>query len=160
MSKTIFEVIPTRSLGPVLLGVHQSEVKKVLGTASDTQEPYSMEIPLSNDAINFPRKDYYFKNALQISYDEKDNVEYIEVTQTKSFTILFQEVKLLEISSKDAIKHMSTIAKVNTDLDEYPETCVYFDISLSLWKPSNTNKKFKTLGIGIKKYYQDILDLD
>lgn len=154
------DIKPHEGINDIVFGLDSKAVSLKLGAPESTKEKSTFQF---NDiSIPEPKTDYYFNNSLQISYDENDNVEFIEIASKESnLEISIYGFRLNEVSAEEIISFLAKEKKLKYDEngEEFPYTYNFVDIDLTFWRqvlPENEKdedgKYFDTVGIGKTGY--------
>jgi len=137
---------PHVGVGKIRLGMNKIEVNQLLG------EPLSYEEDI----------EYYFNNFLQISYDEKNEVEFIEIFSSINFDVEYNGIQIFNSTAKEVIEKICEFQKYDENDPELGYSYIFKNIDLSLYRsvvPENDEDKegkyFSTIGIGIKGYWEE-----
>lgn len=164
-----FDLEPHIGAGEVKLGMTREETRRILGTPEYSEEKSIMDN--GDFSMPIPAKDGYFKNELQITFDDNDKVCFIEFSGKDSETIdvQFKGIKVFRTPAQQLIKGISelTNSEFDKEEDEIPYSYVHPSIDLAVWRQvipeqdeqmeeiseSDEGKYFWTIGIGVKGYY-------
>jgi hypothetical protein len=145
-----FEVEPHVGAGPIKLGQSRDEVREVMGAPFRTYSRVPGE----------PLTDTYFGTDLQVSYDARDRVEYIELNGPGSINPTLRGRTLLFAPADEVIEWMRGISDFDADDPELGYSYVYPAIDLSLWRPvvpegpaDVEGSTFRSVGVGRVGYY-------
>ncbi|SMF22961.1 hypothetical protein SAMN06296036_107255 [Pseudobacteriovorax antillogorgiicola] len=137
-------MIPLGSIGPVKIGMKESEVQQVIGRPT---------------FVDGSRKEYL--SGYFVNYDSDNRVEYIEVWDSDGFGIDFNGINPLKVDPRDAVKHIESFDKYDEDDPELGDSYIFKSIQVSLWRGSTfkdsdekIEKEFESLGIGKQGYYR------
>ena len=165
-----FDIIPHIGAGKIKFGMTRDEIQAVLGKPEFTSQKSIMEY--GDLSMSLPTKDGYFKNELQITFDDNDKADFIEFSGKDSeFTKVFiNEIEIFNTPAKQLIKEIlnSTNSNFDTTNNEIPYSYIFSSIDLAVWRQvipalneeieeipdSDEGKYFWTIGIGIKGYYK------
>lgn len=166
-----FELKPHIGAGEIKLGMTRDEIRKILGKPEYSSEKSVMDY--GDFSMPIPAKDGYFKNELQITFDDNNNADFIEFSGKDSeFTEVFlKEIEIFKTPALQLIEEISVLT--NSDFDkeeeEIPYSYIFPSIDLAVWRQvipemdeqteeipeSDEGKYFWTIGIGIKGYYEN-----
>ncbi|BAX79342.1 hypothetical protein [Labilibaculum antarcticum] len=166
-----FELEPHIGAGKIKLGMTRDETRKILGKPEYSSEKSVMNY--GDFSMPVPTKDGYFKNELQITFDDNNKADFIEFSGKDSeFTeVYLSEIEIFKTPAPQLIKEISV--STNSDFDneeeEIPYSYVFPSIDLAVWRQvipemdeqteeipeSDEGKYFWTIGIGIKGYYEN-----
>ncbi len=136
-----FPVVPHDSIGPARLGSTRGEIRRVLGPTSATQEPHERW------GIKFPAKDYFFDNAFQVSYDERETAEFIEVSSHESFVATFDGIPVHSSSADTVLAAIRMHASPDETAREYPGNQCFPALDLTIYR-EQSNDFIDAIGIG------------
>ena len=137
----MYEVVPGLAIGPIALGMSRDEVRSKLGTPSYIEAAYR-----SWD-IDFPDKDCFSQNCVQVRYDSYGKVEDIQVSAHESFLVTFDGVPVHDSSVETIAEAIGKKARLDMDEGEYPSVYFYPELGLSLWRESRDKVQFDTINI-------------
>tara|TARA_R110001592_G_scaffold341938_2_gene631382 strand:- start:296 stop:805 length:510 start_codon:yes stop_codon:yes gene_type:complete len=165
-----FKIEPHIGAGDLKFGMSRDEIQQILGTPEHTSKQMIMDY--GDFSISIPAKDGYFKNELQISFDDNNKANFIEFTGKDSeFTEVFlKDIEVFKTPAFELIQKISnsTSSEFDNEDDEIPYSYVFPSIDLAVWRQvipkqdeqkeeiseSDEGKYFWTIGIGIKGYYE------
>jgi hypothetical protein len=165
-----FEIRPHVGTNNIKFGMTRGEVQEILGSPESSKEKSIFKF--QNIVIPEPAKDGYFKNSLQISYDDNEQVEYIEFSGRgdEYIEVFLNDIEIFKTPAKELLNQILEITECDYDKQdiEVPYSFVYRNIDLSLWRQvipdvnenteevpeSDEGKYFWTVGIGIKGYHK------
>ncbi|MBI3272388.1 MAG: hypothetical protein HYZ53_25575 [Planctomycetes bacterium] len=130
------------SLGPVRLGASRDEIRRALGPPSHTQEPHEQW------GIHFHAKDYFFDNALQVSYDDDQVAEFIEASHHDSFVVTFDGVPVHSSPAEEVLATIRRHAKPDEDDREYPCNQTFPALDLTIYREHREDAQIEAIGIG------------
>lgn len=165
----IFELKPHIGAGELKLGMQREEIHGILGNPEYSTEKSLMEY--EGFAIPVSAKDGYFKNELQITYDDGGRVNFIEFSGKDSefVKVYLKDIDVFNTPAQQLIREISNLTNSAFDKDdEIPFFYVFPSIDLAVWRgvipvgdehteeipDSDEGKYFWTIGIGIKGYYK------
>ncbi len=166
-----FDLEPHIGAGKIKLGMTRDETRKILGKPEYSAEKSVMNY--GDFSMPVPAKDGYFKNELQITFDDNYKADFIEFSGKDSeFTeVYLKDIEIFKTPALQLIKDISV--STNSDFDneeeEIPYSYVFPSIDLAVWRQlipemdeqteeipeSDEGKYFWTIGIGIKGYYEN-----
>lgn len=165
-----FDLKPHTGAGNINLGMTKDEIRSILG-----QPEYSSKksvMGYGDFPIPIPAKDGYFKNELQITFDDNNRADFIEFSGKNSefVKVYLNEVDIFKTPAQLLIQKISdsTNSEFDKEDDEIPYSYVFPSIDLAVWRQvipeqdeqteeipeSDEGKYFWTIGIGIKGYYK------
>jgi hypothetical protein len=165
-----FELIPHIGVNDIKLGMSRKEIVRILGEPEYSTEKSKLEF--EDIIIPIPAKDGYFKNELQITFDDGGRADFIEFSgrAAKHTTVFFQGLNVFRTPAPELIRAIAEITKTEFDKDEeeIPYSYVFRAIDLAVWRQvipqedenknmisqSDDGKYFWTIGIGVKGYYE------
>jgi hypothetical protein len=145
-----FEVIPHTAIGAVQLGMTREEIRQILGKPSHVQSAYERW------GIQFREKDYFFKNAFQVSYDSDMNAEFIEVSSESDYIVTLDGINVHASPPEKVIEAIRKYADPDEHDREYPTNIIFREIDLMLYREHGEKEHFDAIGIGVKGYTQAI----
>jgi len=116
MQKIVIE--PHIGISKIKLGMNKIEVNQLLGD------------PISNEE----NIDYYFNNFLQISYDDKKEVEFIEVFSSIDFEVKYSGINIFSSTAKEVIEKICELEQYDEDDPELGYSYIFKNIDLSLYR--------------------------
>lgn len=165
-----FDLIPHIGANKIKFGMTRNEIRSILG------EPgYSTEKSISeydDVTIPIPAKDGYFKNELQITFDDYNRINFIEFSgkDRKHLEVSLNGIEVFKLPAPKLIREITKFMKIGFDKEEneIPYSYVFPEIDLAVWRPvipeldeenediheTDEGKYFWTIGIGIKGYYK------
>lgn len=164
-----FNLIPHVGAGVIKLGMARNEVRAVLGTPEFSSEKSTLDY--GDIAISASAKDGYYKNELQIFFDDNNKVNFIEFSGrgARHTSVYLYEVEVFNLPATKLIQKIteSTNAKFDEEEKEIPYSYVFPEIDLAVWRQvipeldeetndipdTDDGKYFWTIGIGVKGYY-------
>lgn len=90
-----FEILPLQAIGPVRLGATRMETREVMAAIG-----YPLEA--ARDHL-----DYFFSNAMQISYDIDETVIFIGVSGSSTFKVTFKGFDVFNLAAPDLFSLMA-----------------------------------------------------
>lgn len=136
-----FKVISFKSIGPAKLGMSREQIREVLGV------PYSIEEAEERSGINWPDTDYYFRNALRVSYNDNLMVDNIEISSEPDYVVTFEGMSVLEVHPDAVIMHLKKYGEIDESYAEYPVNIWIPSLCLNLFRTHSVEDKFDTIGI-------------
>lgn len=156
-------VEPLKGINEVCFDMRREDVHRLMGLPDSTSEPTFFD--LDEDEIAVPRTDYYLNNALQISYDQSEKVEYIEVaTQASNVQVELFEINVSMTSAHTVIDILTDQFKMEYDTAciEIPYSYTFLEESLSFWRPvlpendsDGEGRYFDSVAVGRKGYFKN-----
>ena len=148
----VYEVIPLKGVGPVLLGMSREEARLAMGT-----EPQSFKEPFNSRDIT----DAYHAGGFQVSFDRGGKVEYIELSSLDpSFIVMYKGKEVFQIKANDLVEFISEDAPFDAEWPELGYGYVFPKLELSIWRPvipedqdDLDGQYFSTIGVGKQGYY-------
>ncbi len=154
----ILEIIPHVGVGPIKFGMKSQEVqvdmKNFCGPDYDHSE---------NDGI-----DYFFKSALEVSYDKNGCAEFIG---TQYYTncgcrFTFSGIDPFDLSSNELFEFIASIDKSSKHVYNPNEYC-FKKLIITLWSADEqydymggeTRPVYGQVGIGNNQYLEDIKNI-
>jgi hypothetical protein len=147
---------PHEGINDIDFGLDSKAVHLKLGTPESTKEQSIFQF--GEISIPEPKTDYYFNNSLQISYDENNKVEFIEIANKESnLEISIYGFSLNQVSVEKVISFLITERKLKYDEngEEFPYTYNFVNKDLTFWRQvlpeddkDENGKYFDTVGIG------------
>ena len=144
-----FKVIPNKSIGPAQLGMSREQIRKVMGEPSAVQDAYEKW------GIHFPNKDFFYKNAFQVSYDKEMKAEFIEVSAESDYVVTFDGLPIHESSPEIVISTISKYGEVDKTEKEYPINLWFPSLNINLYREHSADDKFDTVGVCTPAYSQN-----
>ncbi len=146
----VYEVIPLKGIGPVLLGMSREEVHLAMGmpTCSFKKCPAAPNLT-----------EAYHKGGFQVFFDEHDRVEYIELSSLDdSFTAVYKGKEVFQTKAEDLVDFISQDAPFDPEDPEIGYSYVFPQLELSVWRPclpedDPEGEYFSTIGVGRRGYY-------
>jgi hypothetical protein len=148
---TIYEVIPFKGVGPVLLGMSREEVRTAMG------------IPTKSYRKTGARTltDAYHRGGFQVFFDEHDRVEYIELSSPDdSFTTVYKGKEVFQTKADDLVDLIAEDAPFDAEDPELGYTYTFSQLELGVWRPvipeddnDPEGRYFSTIGIGKRGYF-------
>jgi hypothetical protein len=147
----MYEVIPLKGVSPVLLGMSREESHAAMGVSPKTFRKSSDDASLT---------DAYDEATFQVFFDEKDAVEYIELSSGGAIPVLYKGLPVFETQADELIEIISQDAPYDENDPELGYSYIFPLLELSLWRPAisedeEEGRYFSTIGIGRKGYYSD-----
>jgi hypothetical protein len=145
----MYEVIPLKAIGPILLGMSREESRSAMGIQPDT----------FRKADSATLTDAYDLQGFHVYFDEDERVEYIEIFPSR-MPAMYKGVSVFETKADDLVAEISKDAQCDKDDPELGFSYVFPELELSLWRgmiPESEDDVeddyFSSLGIGRKGYY-------
>lgn len=132
------DVVPHERLGPVRLGMTAEEVEVAVG-----------EAPESFDRGGLVHG--FLDCALQVTYDDRERVNFVEVSSSLSDAVTWEGRKLLALSACRALRALRRRTAVT--LTEGGTSAEALALDLALWREDPGDKRFLTLAIGVRGYF-------
>ncbi len=133
MSKLTFEVTPFVGIGRACLGEDSAVIRAKLG-------PHR----------SGPGREAYLEGAIVVHYDRDDLADHIEVVGD---VCTYRGIRLLGIHADEAMSELAKYGPVDESDGEFPYTCIYPSVGISLWRtvlPADDpdgDGRFETLSI-------------
>lgn len=165
-----FDLEPHIGAGEIKLGMTREETRTILGKPEYSSDKSMMKY--GDFSMPVPAKDGYFKNELQITFDDNNKVDFIEFSGKDSeFTdVYLKDIEIFKTPAQQLIRDISnsTNSDFEEEEEEIPYSYVFPAIDLAVWRQvipkqdeqieeipeSDEGKYFWTIGIGIKGYYK------
>lgn len=148
----------------------REQIQMILGKPEYSSDKYMMDF--GDYSYPVSTKYGYFKNELQITFDDEDRANFIEFSGKNSeyVKVFLNDIEIFKTPAPELIKKI--INSTNTDFDkdeeEIPYSYVFPSIDLAVWRQvipeqdeqteqipeSDEGKYFWTIGIGEKGYYK------
>jgi len=143
-----FKAVPHSGVGPVQLGMPRKEIREILG------EPSAVDVACKQWGIEFPDKDCFCGNALQVSYDASLRAELIEVASSESeYTVTFDGVPVHTAPPDTVIAAVKKHGAPDVHDSEYPTNLLFRDLDLALYRDHAAVKFFTIIGIARRGYH-------
>ena len=140
-----YKVVPLKGVDPILLGMSRDEVHAVLG---DQFESFT-KVPNAQHPT-----DAWHENAFQVFYGGAlPTVEYIELSSSDSFAVHLFGQSVFDLSAPDLVNCIQTHAAVDSSDPELGFSYIFPTLELSVWRPTQQDLHFATIGIGEAGYY-------
>jgi len=147
----MFEVVPLKGVGPVLLKMGREESRAAMGIQPETFRKTVDSAMLT---------DSYYDSAFQVFFDDRDEVEYIELSSGGPISAIYKGISLFEIAAADLVEFLANDAPYDRNDPELGYSYIFPNLELSLWRPvlpendeDEEGQYFSTVGIGTKGYY-------
>lgn len=148
----VYEVIPLKGIGPVLLGMSREEVRSVMGMPIRSYKK-------TRDACTLT--DVYHEGCFQVFFDEHERVEYIELSSPDDlFIAVYKGKGVFQTKADDLVDLISEDAPFDPEAPEIGYAYVFPQLELSVWRPVLPHDEndlegqyFSTIGIGKRGYY-------
>lgn len=168
--KMRFDLEPHIGAGDLKLGMTREETRAILGKPAYSSEKSVMDY--GDFSIPIPAKDGYFKNELQITFDDNGKVDFIEFSGKDSefVEVYLKDIEVFKTPAQQLLQKISdtTRSEFDKEHDEIPYSYVFPSIDLAVWRQvipgqdeqtgeilePDEGKYFWTIGIGIKGYYK------
>ncbi len=141
-----FLVKPHEGIGPARLGMTREEIRRALGQPSHVQEAHEKW------GIKFPNKDFFCKNAFQVSYDDDMQAEFIEVASESEYEVTFEGVDVHRSAPQDVIAAIECFGEVDREQREYPVNLWFPSLHLSLYREHSDEDRFDAVGVSTSTY--------
>lgn len=139
-----YDIEPNTGVGPIKLGMHKTEVESIFGKPE-----------FEND-----NRAGYFSGFI-VNYNESNNIEFIELANSKNFTTSYKGKNLHKMPATEAVEFVSKYDSYDSKDPELGYSYIFKDLQLSLWRgtlPENTSdedgKYFEAIGIGEANYFE------
>jgi hypothetical protein len=164
-----FDIKPHVGANHIEFGMTKENVRKILGAPAYSSEKSVFKF--EEISIPTPATDGYFENELQISYDDNNQVEFIEFSGRGSqfTTVYLDNIEVFKTPAKQLINTIEQLRLAEYDKtdEEIPFSYVFRNIDLAVWRQVvpdldedkeeipeiEEGKYFWTIGIGSKGYY-------
>ena len=134
---TRIEVFPREGINGVHFGMPRNEVHASLGKPSDNTA--RSEVIILGESIPNPARDGYFENEMQIFYDEKNLVEFIELSGRGAYLtdVHLASIQVFQIKVDNLLERIALEFGESFDRDDSEIPCSYTFRSLDmvLWRP-------------------------
>lgn len=166
-----FDLEPHMGAGKIKLGMTRNEIRTILGKPEYSSEKSVMEY--EEFSIVVPAKVGYFKNEVQITFDDNNKADFIEFSGKDSelIQVYLNEINIFKTPAQQLLQEITNLtnAEFDKEHDEIPYSYVFPSIDLGLWRQvipegneqnsdipqSDDGKYFWTIGIGIQGYYNN-----
>lgn len=138
-----FKVIPHQSIGPIHLGMLRDNVRQIFGS------PNSVEQAHVKWGIHWPDRDFFFRNAFQVTYNSELEVTHIEVASEPDYVVTFAGINVHAANPREVIAALEKLAPVDNEFREYPVNLWFPDLDLNLFRSQTNDGNFETIGISI-----------
>lgn len=148
-----YEVVPLQGVGAIRLGMTREETRSIM--ASPFQSRQRRFDPAAIDA--------YLEACFQIFFDDKDKVDYIELSRRGTFTALYKDASVFQTKVDNMVALVLQDAEVDKSDREYGYSYIFPALELSLWRAVMPEPQddpadlegvyFDTIGIGKFGYY-------
>lgn len=129
-----FIIEPLVRVGPIALNMPRASVLATMGA------------PVYSE----PRHDC-FNSALQVVYDKQDRVQMVEIARALCpVRPRLYSIPVLEVIGGEAVQRLQRLHAVVTDNPEYPDTCLFPEIEVSLWRemtPERSDRPFDSVAV-------------
>ncbi len=146
----VYEVIPHRGVGPVLLGMSCEQSRAAMGISCRP----SKNMPSSTDT--------YLNNSFQIDFDEHDRVEFIELSNDEVITAIYKGQEVFKMQADDLVRFTAQDAPFDPDDPELGTSYTFPALDLALWRPvlpegpdDPEGRYFATIAIGKQGYFSN-----
>ena len=140
-----YPVKPHQGIGPVRLGMTRTESQQAMGRKPDSFQKGPEGTPLT---------DAYFEAAFQVFFDDRDVVEYIELSgPSPEFAALYRGKDVHRTVAREVAELMSKDGAYDPDDPELGWSYLFPSLELSLWRPGADDPFFATIGIGREGYF-------
>ena len=145
-------VVPHEGVGAIRLGMnrHESRVAMALPFHTFLKSPTSRALT-----------DSYLDNCFQVSFDETDKVEFIELSSP--IWAVYKDVSVFQTEVNEIVEVMERDAVLDTSSPEADYSFIFPALALSLWRSTipeddqeendREGRYFLTIGIGKHGYY-------
>jgi hypothetical protein len=141
---TPYPVLPLIGIGPVRLEMTREDARRAMGRPPD---------PVQKSADG-ALTDAYFDSAFQVFFDNRDRVEYIEVSGPgQDVAALYLGMDVHRTGAADLVKRIVKDAPYDPDDPELGWSYLFPSLELSLWRPTAEEPFFATIGIGRHGYF-------
>jgi len=141
-----FKVIPHEGIGPAQLAMTRDQIREALGEPSHVQSAHEKW------GIQFPDKDFFYRNAFQVSYDSEMRAEFIEVTSEADYVVTFDGLDVHRAPPADVIAAIERHGELDRTEREYPVNLWFPDLHLNLYREHSEEDNFDTIGISTPEY--------
>ena len=166
-----FDLEPHIGASDLKLGMTREETRALFGKPEYSSEKSVLDY--GEFSIPMPAKDGYFKNELQITFDEDNKADLIEFSGKDSefVSVFIRNIEVFRTPAKVLIQNIADLTNSQFDpgSDEIPYSYVFPSIDLAVWRQiipeqdeqmeeipeTDEGKYFWTIGIGIKGYYEN-----
>jgi hypothetical protein len=122
----MYEVIPLKGVGSVLLGMSREQSRAAMGVLPVTFRKGSDDRALT---------DAYDEAKFQVFLDEKDTVEYIELSAVSTTPTIYKGIPVFETQADELIEIISCDAAYDEKDPELGYSYVFPLLELSVWRP-------------------------
>jgi hypothetical protein len=142
---TPYAVLPLIGIGPVRLKMTREESRRAMGRPPD---------PVQKSSADGALTDAYFDSAFQVFFDDRDLVEYIEVSGPgPDIAALYLGKDAHRTEAAELVKRIVANAPYDPDDPELGWSYLFPSLELSLWRPTAEEPYFATIGIGRHGYF-------
>lgn len=167
-----FDITPHQGAGKILLGMSREEIISILGPPEVASEKTILEY--EDFSIPVPAKIGYFNNELQISFNDNEEAELIEISGrgTTISEVFLNHLDLFNTPAPDLVREICETFDTDFDheAEEIPYSFIFPTLDLAVWRPvlpekdelkneipeADEGKYFWTVAIGNKGYYQHL----
>jgi hypothetical protein len=142
---TPYAVLPLIGIGPVRLEMTREESRRAMGRPPE---------PLRESTEDAELTDAYFDAAFQVFFDDRDRVEYIEVSGPGpdiAALVLGKDAHRTEAA--ELVKRIVKEAAYDPEDPELGVSYLFPTLELSLWRPNAEEPCFATIGIARHGYF-------
>ena len=162
--------MPHIGAGNLKLGMTREEIQQILGAPEYSSEKSIFDY--GDFSLPVPAKYGYYKNELQITFDNDDKADFIEFTGKDSeyVEVYLNDIEIFKTPAPQLIENISksTNSKIDKDAEEIPYSYIFPSIDLAVWRQvipeqdeqseqipeTDEGKYFWTIGIGKEGYYK------
>lgn len=165
-----FDLEPHIGASNLKFGMTRENIIEILGIPEYSSEKSLMDY--GDFSIDLPAKDGFYKNELQVTYDDNNLVDFIEFygRSAELIEVFIQNINVFKTPVPLLIDKI--IAITNSDFDkgntEIPYSYTFPSLDLAVWRQviprqnertveipeSDEGKYFWSIGIGKKDYYK------
>lgn len=140
----VFIITPPIGITKITFGMTQKDVSQSMKISSNQYKQFDGTVV-----------DAFYNSTLQVFYDNKGLVNYIEFSNDNKITPQFDSIDIFHTKASNVIDLLKSKYQYNENDPELGYSYVFPDIELSLWREDKNKEFFDTVGIGVKGYYSN-----
>lgn len=145
----IFHLQPLVGVDEIRLGMPRAEVLRILGDCKSFKKL----------ATSVHVTDAWSNNGFQVFYGgEEPVVEYIELSRKSGFDATLLGYPVFSTKASELVNLIDKHSPYDRKNPEIGFSYIFHGLELSLWRPTEEDILFRTVGIGVRGYYSDWAD--
>lgn len=138
-------------VGQILFGMTRDEVRSLMG---------GLPVTFHRSVAEDPAIDAFFQTSFQISYDNDDRVEFIELARDPTLTVLYKGHDVFMLTAEELVQLVSQDAPYDPNDPELGFSYTFLDLDIALWRATVPEDEddpdgrfFDSISVGRQGYF-------